>query len=94
MSNQQDITKFEFLLSLENNIVCQRFFNVKDHVIESKNSISSFGFELKEEDKDKYTYPINGWYYFETREEALEKLNIVESNEIVTRNKLLDFNIS
>lgn len=31
MINQQDITKFEFLLSLEGNIICQRFFNVKDH---------------------------------------------------------------
>lgn len=42
MSNQQDITKFEFLLSLENNIVCQRFFNVKDHVVESKNSMDLY----------------------------------------------------
>ena len=39
MSNQQDITKFEFLLSLENNIVCQRFFNVKDHVEQSRRSM-------------------------------------------------------
>lgn len=32
MSNyQQDTTKFEFLLSLGNNIVVQRYFNVKDH---------------------------------------------------------------
>lgn len=42
MSNQQDITKFEFLLSLENNIVCQRFFNVKDHVPEAKNSMDLY----------------------------------------------------
>ncbi len=31
MTNQQDITKFEFLLTLEGNIICQRFFNVKDY---------------------------------------------------------------
>lgn len=31
MSNNQDITKFEFLLTLEGKIICQRFFNVKDH---------------------------------------------------------------
>ena len=30
--NQENITKFEFLLSLEGHIVCQRFFNVRDHV--------------------------------------------------------------
>jgi hypothetical protein len=29
--NQDNITKFEFLLSLEGHIVCQRFFNVRDY---------------------------------------------------------------
>ena len=31
MSKNQDLTKFEFLLTLEGNIICQRYFNVKDH---------------------------------------------------------------
>jgi hypothetical protein len=31
MNNQQEITKFEFLFTLDGNIVCQRFFNVKNH---------------------------------------------------------------
>jgi hypothetical protein len=35
----QDITKFEFLLTLENNIVIQRFFNVKDYNPESRHSL-------------------------------------------------------
>ena len=39
MSNQLDITKFEFLLSLDGNIICQRFFNVKDHVEQSRRSL-------------------------------------------------------
>jgi len=30
MSNQE-FTKFEFLLSLEGHIICQRFFNVREH---------------------------------------------------------------
>lgn len=38
MSNQE-ITKFEFLLSLEGNIICQRFFNVKDHIEQSRRSL-------------------------------------------------------
>jgi hypothetical protein len=38
MSNQE-ITKFEFLLSLEGNIICQRFFNVKDHVEDARSSM-------------------------------------------------------
>lgn len=28
--NNQEITKFEFLLTLDGNIICQRYFNVKD----------------------------------------------------------------
>ena len=39
MTNQQDITKFEFLLTLEGNIIVQRFFNVKDHVEQSRRSM-------------------------------------------------------
>ena len=35
----QDITKFEFLLTLEKNIVIQRFFNVTNYNPESKNSL-------------------------------------------------------
>jgi hypothetical protein len=31
MQNQKDITKFEFLLTLEGNIIIQRFFNVMDY---------------------------------------------------------------
>jgi hypothetical protein len=40
MSNQQmDITKFEFLLTLEGNIIVQRFFNVKDHISQARKSL-------------------------------------------------------
>jgi hypothetical protein len=38
-NQQQDITKFEFLLTLDGNIICQRFFNVKDHVDQARRSM-------------------------------------------------------
>lgn len=38
----QDITKFEFLLTLEKNIVIQRFFNVPNYNPESKNSMDLY----------------------------------------------------
>ncbi len=38
MSNQ-DVTKFEFLLTLEGNIICQRFFNVREHNSKSRRSM-------------------------------------------------------
>ena len=37
--NQDNITKFEFLLSLEEHIVCQRFFNVRDHIDQARRSL-------------------------------------------------------
>jgi hypothetical protein len=40
MSNQQDVTKFEFVLTLEGNIICQRFFNVKNHNPKAKRSVN------------------------------------------------------
>jgi len=40
MTNQQEITKFEFLLTLDGNIVCQRFFNVKNHNPQSRRSMN------------------------------------------------------
>jgi hypothetical protein len=38
MSNQE-ITKFEFLLTLGGNIICQRYFNVKDHNPKARRSM-------------------------------------------------------
>ena len=48
--NQDNITKFEFLLSLEGHIVCQRFFNVREFNNEAKNSLELY--ELLREFKE------------------------------------------
>ena len=40
--NQDNITKFEFLLSLEGHIVCQRFFNVREFNDKAKNSLELY----------------------------------------------------
>ena len=37
--NQRDLTKFEFLLTLEGNIIIQRFFNVPEYNPASKRSL-------------------------------------------------------
>lgn len=42
MQNQQDLTKFEFLLTLEGNFIIQRFFNVKDYNPLAKNSMDLY----------------------------------------------------
>ena len=46
--NQDNITKFEFLLSLEGHIVCQRFFNVRDHVDQARRSMELHYYIKKE----------------------------------------------
>lgn len=38
--NNQELTKLEFILTLENNIICQRFFNVKNYNPKAKNSMN------------------------------------------------------
>jgi len=38
----QDITKFEFILTLEKNIVIQRFFNVSHYNPQAKNSVDLY----------------------------------------------------
>jgi hypothetical protein len=40
--NNQELLKFEFLLTLENNIVCQRFFNVRDYNPQTRNSLDLY----------------------------------------------------
>jgi len=48
---EQESTKMEFLLSLNDNIVVQRFFNVRGYNSKAKNSIELYEFiaEFKEE---------------------------------------------
>ena len=40
--NNQEPLKFEFLLTLGNNIVCQRFFNVRDYNPEIRHSLDLY----------------------------------------------------
>lgn len=44
MSNEQSITKFEFILTLEKNIVCQRFFNVTDYNPRARRSLDMYDY--------------------------------------------------
>ncbi len=87
-NNQQEITKFEFLLTLDGNIVCQRYFNVKDHNPQSRRSldlhyyIKNISEEISEDLKIKTSdYLCENQNYF-------LNLDSVEDNET---NKKEDF---
>ena len=83
----QDITKFEFLLTLEKNIVIQRFFNVMGYNPESKNSFDLYecttsickgiASELKEKTLD---YMNENPGYFTPEKNAEEAANNKEEN--------------
>lgn len=41
-----------------------------DELIHAPNFVEGPGFSLKSEDKDKYSYPVSGWTWFDSIEEA------------------------
>lgn len=38
------------------------------------NFVLNKNFELYKETRDQYTYPVDGWYWFDSEEEALTSL--------------------
>lgn len=47
----------------------------EDEIVMAENFVYSPIVTLKIEEKDNYTYPQDGWYYFDTKEEAEEFFN-------------------
>jgi hypothetical protein len=68
MTNQ-DVTKFEFLLTLEGNIICQRFFNVREHNPQSRRSMDLHDYvkEISDEIFDDLKIKTSE-YLYENRE--------------------------
>jgi hypothetical protein len=80
MTNQ-DVTKFEFLLTLEGNIICQRFFNVREHNPQARRSMDLHDYvkEISDEIFDGLRIKTSD-YLYENRE-YFYGLNNAESNE-------------
>jgi hypothetical protein len=47
-----------------------------DAVAYGPNFVLDKNFELRSESKDEHTYPIDGWYWFDTMEDAYLFFNI------------------
>lgn len=82
MNNQQDITKFELLLKLGENIVVQRYFNVKDYNPQARRSVDLYEYvkniceEIGDDLKLKTsTYLCENQNYFLNSEVVEEDLN-------------------
>jgi len=56
------------------------FYKYEDnkYLLEGPNFVISADYELRAETKDQHTYPIDGWYWFDTLEEAEAFFGVME----------------
>lgn len=96
MSNQENVTKFEFLLTLEGHIVCQRYFNVKEHVSQSKRSLNLHYYvkkiceEIAEDLKIKSSNYLCENQNFFLNTDVVEETKVAEKEEFLLEIKLGD----
>jgi len=69
---EQDITKMEFLLTLNDNIIVQRFFNVKGYNPKAKNSIDLYDFMRDVKESLHYALKMKTVVYMIDNKEAIE----------------------
>lgn len=68
---EQDVTKMEFLLTLNENIVVQRYFNVKDYNYDAKNSLELYEFIKDLKDELEYYLKMKTVVYMMDNKEAI-----------------------
>ena len=71
MNREQEITKLEFLLTLNDNIVVQRFFNVKGFNPKAKNSLELYDFMKRTADTLKYDLKMKTVIYMMDNKESI-----------------------
>ena len=58
------------------------FYKVEEQNLHhAPNAVYNKDYTLVKEEKDNYTYPNNGWSWFNTREEALASFGLTEDEE-------------
>jgi hypothetical protein len=78
---EQDITKLEFLLTLNDNIVVQRFFNVKGFNPRAKNSVDLYEFMKDVADTLKYDMKMKTVIYMlDNKESIMHDSNVMETS--------------
>lgn len=55
-----------------------------EELLVAPNFVFSQEYSLKSEDKDTYTYPVDGWYWFDTLDKAIEFMAKKTDNQVVT----------
>lgn len=57
---------------------------IEDDILKGENFVFSPSVTLKAEDKDTYTYPQDGWYWFGTFDEALAFFAVLKNSDSIT----------
>ena len=68
---EQDSTKMEFLLTLNDNIVVQRFFNVRGYNPKAKNSLELYDFIKRLKDELEYNLKMKTVIYMMDNSESI-----------------------
>lgn len=91
---EQDVTKFEFLLTLQGNIICQRYFNVKDYNPDATRSLDIYEYikniseDIREDLKIKTSdYLCQNQDYF-LDNEVVEDEDVAEKENFLIELKL------
>ena len=78
---EQDITKLEFLLTLNDNIVVQRFFNVKGFNPKAKNSVDLYEFMKSVAETLKYDMKMKTVVYMlDNKESIMHDSSVMETS--------------
>ena len=92
--NNQDVTKFEFLLTLEGNIVCQRFFNVRNHNPKARRSMDLHYYVKNICEDISYDLKIKSSNYLcENQNFILNSENVEDTNEEKKEHFLLEIKL-
>jgi hypothetical protein len=61
------------------------YYNEDGNVIHGPSFVLNMDFELRRESKDDHTYPVHGWHWFDSQEEAYAffELPLPEKTEII-----------
>ena len=52
-----------------------------DSLLYGKNFVLNSNYELRKESYDQHEYPIDGWYWFNSADEAKEHFNVPEEEQ-------------
>lgn len=54
------------------------FYKLDGELLFGPNFVLNAAYELRRDTKDQYSYPVDGWYWFDTAQQAREHFGLPE----------------